>query len=565
MTSVPTARQRPPPPPRPTRRKAPPPNGNANAASEAQPIDGSDGETNKRGARASSAPPQDAPPTPAGGGEGVGVGVSVNVSDSDSSTVPSIMSSGVSGSASESPIDAVDPPPGSVKSNGGGKMNGFGGEPAAAAESSSSPAPPDSMSAAADLISTLDTAFAEMSSSAASASMEAEGARRNAKMASEVARRYANRSYVRGTGGAGTSSPAAKQEMMEAYRPRREVAAAAGSPARGDKASSSAAGGAVAGAPRPYNYAEPLQRLSLGGDRGSTPQKSSPIRSRGREMDWRPPLQPAAALERSPISPTKNSRSLFRAVSPGSAKKRKNLILSTARSEPRGTPAAVSGSPFTKMSPGSRERIARSHAEDVLSISLELERTRQALEAERTAHDQARDDLVESRAQNVRLEEDVQRLLSDMESERESHGREMNSAECELNRARTRIAAAEEDANLALDLAKGSAESREQVEAWLTRALDEIETLRNRLSITMGEEQGLGVAPTPATKASAPATPAALPLVAVLEEDVGNAVAVAPPVDAAFPKAPSGQPIAVHIVPDAAGNGGVVPNHDAGL
>ena len=57
---------------------------------------------------------------------------------------------------------------------------------------------PLSMTAAADLIRTLDSAYLEMSSLSASAARDAEDARRNAREASEVARRYTARSYAGG-------------------------------------------------------------------------------------------------------------------------------------------------------------------------------------------------------------------------------------------------------------------------------------------------------------------------------------------------------------------------------
>jgi hypothetical protein len=53
-----------------------------------------------------------------------------------------------------------------------------------------------SLTAAADLIRTLDSAFAEMSSLSVCAAKDAEDARRNARAASEMARRYTARSFL---------------------------------------------------------------------------------------------------------------------------------------------------------------------------------------------------------------------------------------------------------------------------------------------------------------------------------------------------------------------------------
>ena len=51
----------------------------------------------------------------------------------------------------------------------------------------------------------------------------------------------------------------------------------------------------------------------------------------------------------------------------------------------------------------SSERLARSHAQDVLSLSLELERTKQALQQECMAHDATRSTLSQARAQQTIL------------------------------------------------------------------------------------------------------------------------------------------------------------------
>ena len=127
-------------------------------------------------------------------------------------------------------------------------------------------------------------------------------------------------------------------------------------------------------------------------------------------------------------------------------------------------------------------RLARSNAEDVLAISLELETAREQVDKERSGHQQAKAELAKVREANQELEEKIQRLNNQREELAMSHGTEVDGLRIELNRARHRVTAAEEDANLALDIAKGSAESREQLEGWLQRALDEIEILREQLA-----------------------------------------------------------------------------------
>ena len=256
-----------------------------------------------------------------------------------------------------------------------------------------------SMTAAADLIRELDSAFHEMTSLSASAARDAEDARRNARKASEVARRYTARSYA----GAGfershhahvehekhcTKSETAPRQSDDETHSKEEVDGMNGSRNTGED-----------------EYATHAQQALLAGGR-----------------------------------------------------KRKIHVDQKVQS--------------------SSERLARSHAEDVLSLSLELERTKQALENERIAHDETRSGLTEARAKNTQLETQIQKLLKDVETQREDHGRQMDRLQQELSRAQMRVEAAEEDAQLALDLAKGNAESREQLETWLQRALQEIEILR---------------------------------------------------------------------------------------
>ena len=229
------------------------------------------------------------------------------------------------------------------------------------------------MTAAADLIKTLDSAFAEMSSLSASAAKDAEDARRNARAASEVARRYTVRSFPQ------------------------------------------------------------LSALS------SSPTKmSSPMTDLN---------------QKSPLMVNYNNNS--------DVNNRKRRI---------------------PKPPASAELLAESHAEDVLSLSMELERTKQLLEQEQMEHDQTRMSLTKYRAKNAQLESQMDKLLADMEKQKEDHGYSVDDLKRELRSAATRANVAEEDAQVALDLAKQAAEStREQLEVYLQEAVDEVTLLRNQL------------------------------------------------------------------------------------
>uniref|UniRef100_A0A7S4N042 Uncharacterized protein n=1 Tax=Odontella aurita TaxID=265563 RepID=A0A7S4N042_9STRA len=430
-------------------------------------------------------------------------GPTMNGSGGPSSAVPSVAST--ADSAAPSPSAAGGNPPLPVSTPVEGTSSSRGSAAAVSGRSADADNP-DSLSAAAELIHSLDRAFSEMSESAAEASREAEDARRAARNAGDVARRYASRNYRP----SGASAAAAAGDGGA-------VAAAGGGRQR--LTGGAAAANALAGAPKPapYDYARPYNRISPRNGEGGTKRgkgghqppsgrlfggSSSPSESQqeqGRvpqsvlprskvEIEKEPVLlnddvRPKTTISNgrtpSKANPFRSSAASPSILPPASAKKRKNVL---------GTPLpSASGqagqSPYTKMSPTTRDLLAHSHAEDVLSLSLELERTRQSLNAERNSHGATRVELTESKSKTVRLEEDVQRLLGDLESERERGGREIDASRAELERVRTRVSAAEEDAQLALDLAKGSAESREQVEAWLQRALDEIEALRNHLAI----------------------------------------------------------------------------------
>eukprot|EP00978_Attheya_sp_CCMP212_P014271 scaffold36305_cov41-Attheya_sp.AAC.2 len=115
-------------------------------------------------------------------------------------------------------------------------------------------------------------------------------------------------------------------------------------------------------------------------------------------------------------------------------------------------------------------------------MSLELERAKQALETERKSHAETRRLLTESRTRTSTLECEHQKVLGDMEAVRAVGERDSNGLRTELRRSTIRVKAAEEDAQLALELAKDCAEAKQQVEIWLERALNEIQALRGQLA-----------------------------------------------------------------------------------
>ena len=130
--------------------------------------------------------------------------------------------------------------------------------------------------------------------------------------------------------------------------------------------------------------------------------------------------------------------------------------------------------------PTSAERIAQAHADDVLTLSLDLERCKQALKSEQQMHEETKATLAAVKAKNESLEQQTQKMLNDFETQREESGRKIDSLEQELGKSRMRAEAAEEDANLALELAKDAAEKRDEVEMWLQKCLQELQTLKEK-------------------------------------------------------------------------------------
>jgi hypothetical protein len=113
-----------------------------------------------------------------------------------------------------------------------------------------------------------------------------------------------------------------------------------------------------------------------------------------------------------------------------------------------------------------------------LQLSLELERTKQALKSEQRMHQDCKTALASIRSKTANLEEQNRKLLEDLERERRQSTQEVSNLQQELEKGRLRLQAAEEDAQLALDLAKDSSEQRDQIEEELRKALKEIQELK---------------------------------------------------------------------------------------
>jgi hypothetical protein len=248
------------------------------------------------------------------------------------------------------------------------------------------------LSAAVDLIKTLDTAFAKMNSYAVTAAFDAEEARRNARAASQVALRFQKEGFA-------------------------------------------------------TTDQDPILKnlgISLPGHTTTDVTLASLAHSSTADSDF------------------------YRSDSP---RKRKNISFPPTQTQ------------FSNGTVNGNGQPAHTHDEDMGSLSLQLERSKQNLQCERRLHDETKSALTQAYFQNSKLQKQIECLLKDLESQRESSLHKTETLEEELERSHVRIQAAEEDAQLALDLAKSNSESREQLESWLQRALQEIEYLRETLTL----------------------------------------------------------------------------------
>jgi len=122
--------------------------------------------------------------------------------------------------------------------------------------------------------------------------------------------------------------------------------------------------------------------------------------------------------------------------------------------------------------PTSTTRIEASHAEDVLSLSLELEKVRSQLTST-TAK------LATATSQVSNLQDINDDLTSQLSAASVQHN-QIAILQQQLDTEQRKSKAAEEDAALALDLAKDANSCKEECEMWLSRSLEEIDLWKGR-------------------------------------------------------------------------------------
>jgi hypothetical protein len=271
---------------------------------------------------------------------------------------------------------------------------------------------------AASLIHTLDQAYADMNSQAANAARDAQEARKNARAASEIARRYLHRSY-------------------------------------------------------PSSNESPFGAKNYGGDALSTDAilmtSSSTSKNNNADTAQQSPTHTDTQPNSSPQQPvdTKNS----------SAATPHQVTQSQSESNTTGTASRQRGSRrmFAAASPSSStERLAQSHADDVLEWTLQVERGKQALLREQRLHDETKAKVITAQAKLSSLEETIQQLRQALEQEKADRKADVEKMQQDLEQANYRADAADEDAEFALQLAKESAEARNQIEVELYQVKQEL-------------------------------------------------------------------------------------------
>jgi 3'-phosphoadenosine 5'-phosphosulfate sulfotransferase len=124
------------------------------------------------------------------------------------------------------------------------------------------------------------------------------------------------------------------------------------------------------------------------------------------------------------------------------------------------------------------DRYADRNAEDLLQVTLELERSHQQLEEEQMRHDETKSLLQQAHMKNSQLEAQMEKLLDDMETAREASGRKIEQLEHELQQSQKFAVEANDDADQAYQIAEQRTAEKEAVEEQLGQMVQAYENLR---------------------------------------------------------------------------------------
>jgi len=143
------------------------------------------------------------------------------------------------------------------------------------------------------------------------------------------------------------------------------------------------------------------------------------------------------------------------------------------------------------------DQLAQSHAEDVLSLTLQIQNLQEQLQSEKESHVQTKEQLDTSNQNSIQLQK---QFKHEMETVKVYHEHEIQKWNSNYESCMHSRSLAEEDAQQALDLAKESDNKRVEMEGLLKNALDEIEQLRSSFdtgSITAASPLGGGSVTSP--------------------------------------------------------------------
>ncbi len=136
--------------------------------------------------------------------------------------------------------------------------------------------------------------------------------------------------------------------------------------------------------------------------------------------------------------------------------------------------------PFFKSQQIRSEELAHSNAEDVLSLSLEIQNLQAQLRKERESHQITLEEVKREKSTRIKIEDELQERRREHAVAQNTYCDDVQELMAECQQAKVKIRAAEQDAEEALELAEENAKSRAEMEGFLQRALDELESLRSQ-------------------------------------------------------------------------------------
>ena len=135
---------------------------------------------------------------------------------------------------------------------------------------------------------------------------------------------------------------------------------------------------------------------------------------------------------------------------------------------------------FMYVTQSNQDELVQSHAEDVLSLTLEIQNLKEKLKNERIEHAETKRCFEMEEEKSVQFEMNLQQLRADVRIMQEEHEKELQMQREESEGLRSKLEVAEEDAQQALDVAKDSHEKIKEMEELLQKSLDEVEQMRSQ-------------------------------------------------------------------------------------